>query len=394
MQIRSVRWQVYQIPFRSNFMTAHSTLAIRQGAIVAIETVDGIIGYGEIAPLPDFSGGTLAEALAALQRSPLVLHCSQYSPEQALAALALPDSLLSATARSGVELALLDILAQTYHLNLASFLSRLTSSISSPFTTIGNSQREILEKADVQGHDEVMVNAVIGTASIDEMVRQALGAVSEGFRCLKCKVGRDFKADLARITAVREAIGSDVALRLDANQSWSFEEAHSRLADYAALDIQYVEQPLPAGDLDGMRRLRSITSVPLAADEAVSDYASACAVLQMQMADVLVLKPQLAGGLLECQRIIAEAEAAGVRCVTTSAMETGIGVTGALHLAAASPAVTLPCGLATLALLMDDLVVEAPAVLKGLMAVPQGVGIGVVVDQQSLMRYQYLDLQS
>ena len=151
--------------------------------------------------------------------------------------------------------------------------------------------------------------------------------------------------------------------------------------------IQYVEQPLPAHDLTDMQHLRQVVAIPIAADEAVYDLQSARRVLTDGAAEILIVKPQLAGGLQMARRIIEEAAQHRVPCVITSTIETGIGLVAALHLAAALPLVTLECGLATLPLLADYLVIEDIAVHNGALALPRGPGLGVKLDRVALARY-------
>jgi len=136
-----------------------------------------------------------------------------------------------------------------------------------------------------------------------------------------------------------------------------------------------------------MRDLRRAVPIPIAVDEALHGLESAQLVLDNEAADILVVKPQLAGGLHAVQQIMQAAAERGVRSVITSAIETGIGVAAALHLAAASPAVTLECGLATLHLLVDDLLVEGLPVREGFMTVPTGSGLGVTLDRKALDKY-------
>jgi len=154
-------------------------------------------------------------------------------------------------------------------------------------------------------------------------------------------------------------------------------------------NIQYVEQPLKAHDLTGMHALRQAVSIPIAVDEALHSLESAQLVLDNEAADVLVIKPQLAGGLRIGQQIIRLAAERGVHSVITSTIEAGIGLVAALHLAAASPSVTLECGLATLHLLVDDLVMSDLPVRGGLLAVPTGSGLGVALDREALDRYSF-----
>ena len=186
---------------------------------------------------------------------------------------------------------------------------------------------------------------------------------------------------------MREAIGPAANLRLDANEAWELEEAIAVLSQCVRYDIQYVEQPLKARDLAGMHALRQAIPIPLAVDEALHDPRSASLVLDSEAADILVIKPQLAGGLRAGQQIINAATERGVRCVITSTIEAGVGMAAVLHLAAASPPVTLECGLATLHLLSDDLLIDDLAVRDGFLAVPTGVGLGVALDWDALHRY-------
>jgi L-alanine-DL-glutamate epimerase-like enolase superfamily enzyme len=136
-----------------------------------------------------------------------------------------------------------------------------------------------------------------------------------------------------------------------------------------------------------MRMLRQAIAIPVAADEAVYNLESAYLLLDSEAADILIIKPQLAGGLRVGQQMIQAATERGVRSVITSMIETGIGLAADLHLAASSPGVTLECGLATLRLLVDDLLVDELPVRNGFLTVPTGPGLGVELDRQALDRY-------
>jgi L-alanine-DL-glutamate epimerase-like enolase superfamily enzyme len=176
-------------------------------------------------------------------------------------------------------------------------------------------------------------------------------------------------------------------LRLDANESWQLEEAITILSQCVPYDIQYVEQPLNAHNLSELRTLRQAIPIPIAVDEGVHNLESAHLILDCEVADILVIKPQLAGGLRIGQQMIQAASERGVGSVITSTIEAGIGLAAELHLAAVSPNVTLECGLATLPLLVDDLLAEELLVSNGCMSVPTGPGLGVDLDRQALDRY-------
>ncbi|HEX6477465.1 MAG TPA: o-succinylbenzoate synthase, partial [Ktedonobacteraceae bacterium] len=339
----------------------------REGIIVQITTERGISGIGEIAPLPAFGGASLADACALLpalaarlcgksldEALELVHAGSKTGTEAAFA--------FSAPALCGMEIALLDAIGKAEGCGVCTLLS-----------PPGTAPRA-----------SVAVNAVIG-AGATEAAREAR---KNGYRCVKLKasLGGSIQEEVERVAAVRDAIGPDTHLRLDANEAWNLEEAIAFLSQCVPYNIQYVEQPLKAHDLAGMRALRQAVPIPIAVDEALHSLESAQLILDNEAADVLVIKPQLAGGLRAGQQIIEAAAERGTPCVITSTIEAGIGLTAALHLAAASPAVTLECGLATLHLLVDDLVTNDLPVRDGLLTVPTGPGLGIELDREALRR--------
>jgi o-succinylbenzoate synthase len=406
MKIIEVQWYDYRLPFRSGFTTAHGVLTAREGIIVQLKAERGISGTGEIAPLPApgeaslvaarsllpalaarLHGRELDEALdilptvgADLSRPPPIYRPASLQPSRPSIGYAWADKsavgainrpLPRRTARAetlcGLEIALLDAIGNVEGCAVSALLS-----------PAGSAPRAV-----------VPVNAVIGARTTDAAVAAAQEARRNGFQCVKLKVGLggSTQEEVERVAAVRDAIGPDMHLRLDANEAWELEEAIDILTLCVPYALQYVEQPLKAHDLAGMRALRRAVPVPIAADEALHGLESARLVLDNEAADILVIKPQLAGGLRAGRQIIQAAAERGVGSVVTSTLEAGIGVAAALHLAAASPAVTLECGLATLDLLIDDLVLNDLPVRAGVMAVPGGAGLGVALDWEALQRY-------
>lgn len=357
----------YRIPFLRSFSTAHGTMMGREGAMLELMTDEGIRGVGEIAPLPEFGGSGLALARAQWPQLAALLTRKTVGEGLELLHVEGERGMWEPTLRCGLEMALLDAEGKI----------------------VGRSVGALLAGAGEMPRPKVQVNAVVGATKTDAAIAEAREAVNAGFGCIKLKVGMagTREQEIERVAAVRDALGPNVHLRLDANEAWSFEQAVSILAACAGCDIQYVEQPLKARDLVGMRALRQAVAVPIAADEAVGGLASARRALDGEAADVLIVKPQLAGGLRVGQQIIREAAERGVGCVVTSTLEAGIGVTAALHLAAASPEITLECGLATLPLLADDLLMEDMTFQDGCLLVPAGPGLGVELDRQALAHY-------
>jgi o-succinylbenzoate synthase len=213
-------------------------------------------------------------------------------------------------------------------------------------------------------------------------------AVDAGFRCIKLKVGiaGSESSEIDRIGAVRGGIGPDVRLRLDANEAWGVDESVRILRAVERFDLDLVEQPVDRRDLAGMARVRRAVGTPIAADEAAIGLAPAGEVIANGAADVLVIKPMLAGGWRAARRIVEEANRAGLGAFVTTTLDSGIGVAAAAHLAATLPSPLPPCGLATGPLLADDLIDSPLPIVQGAMRVSPRPGLGVDLAEDAIGR--------
>jgi O-succinylbenzoate synthase len=223
--------------------------------------------------------------------------------------------------------------------------------------------------------DRVPVNALIPDESPVEAAARAALAVADGFRTIKVKVGDP--EDLDRVAAIRDAVGPDVALRLDANGAWDLDTARSRLRALAAREPEFVEEPVVG--LDEMARLRLDVTVPIAADESVRGIEDVRRLAATGAADVLILKVQACGGAV---RGLHWAEDARVPVVVTSMLETSVGLAAGVALAAALPELPYACGLGTGSLLAGDVVAEPLLAVDGMLQVRRP-----VPDELLLERY-------
>jgi len=203
---------------------------------------------------------------------------------------------------------------------------------------------------------EVPVNVTV-PACDPERAREIVLA-SNGCRTAKVKVaehGQDVGEDEARLEAVRDALGADGLIRVDANGGWSVDEPVVRipLLDRAAGGLEYVEQP--AASVEDLAVVRRRVGVPIAADESIRRAEDPYRVRDLEAADVAVLKVQPLGGVRACLRI---AEDIGLPVVVSSALETSVGIAAGVALAAALPELHHACGLATVQLLAGDVTGE------------------------------------
>ncbi len=312
----------YRLRLSRPLHTARGVYTVREGFVV-LARQGGLIGRGEAAPLPEHGTETLAECLDELRRATLTR---------------LPKA---PAARHAVELALLDLRAQREGIPLAVLL-------------------------DPRAKREVTTGALLSALTMPELAREAQRAAADGFGTLKLKVGRG--DDFARAAVVRDAVGPNVKLRLDANGAWTQAEALRRLEELAPLGIELCEQP--TADLIGLRG-----KVRIAADELVAqDFEAA-----LERAEVIVLKPMVLGGLLPALALARAAMRRGRQVIVTTSLDGAIARAGAAHLAAAvlaegeQPA----AGLATGALLAEDLCEDLLAPRGGVVRIPEAAGLGL-----------------
>ncbi len=201
--------------------------------------------------------------------------------------------------------------------------------------------------------DSVPVNVTVPAVDADRA--HAIAAAS-GCRTAKVKVaepGQTAADDLARVEAVRDALGPSGAIRVDANAAWDVDTAVTRIRQLDRVGLEYVEQPCPT--LGELRALRRRVDVRVAADEVVRRAGDPLAVDLREACDVVVLKVQPLGGVRAALRV---AEAHGLPCVVSSALESSVGIAAGVALAAALPELPFACGLATVALLAGDVTGE------------------------------------
>jgi O-succinylbenzoate synthase len=197
----------------------------------------------------------------------------------------------------------------------------------------------------------------------------AAAAMVARSRCRTAKVkvaepGQSLADDVARVAAVREALGPDGAIRIDANAAWDVASASLAIGRLARYGLEYAEQPVAT--LEEMRQLRTRVDVPLAADESVRTAEDPLRIAGLDAADVLVLKVQPLGGV---HRALEIAGAAGIPVVVSSALETSVGLAAGLAFAAALPDLPYACGLATAVLLDGDVVADPLIAEEGAVAV-------------------------
>jgi len=317
------------IPLEEQFTTARGAVKARDLVVLRVEEGNGLVAHGEAAPFEPYDGVSIATVAAVMQERATPVFPQIHAAD---------------------EMAFLDLEGRRLGIPAIEF-----------------------------EEDSVPVNATLAGATPEDVARAATEAAAAGFECFKLKVG--LIDDEARVAAVRDAIGPDALLRLDANCAWSVDEAVKRIGRLAAYRIQFVEQP--CSTLEELAQVRAAVDVPIAADESIQTAGDVLAAADAGACDVVAVKLAGMGGVTFARDAIAVARAQGMKAYISSSLDGPWGIAAALQLAA-SQRLTLHCGLATLGLFDAAIARVLPPPKEGRMEVPRGPGLGVEVSDEAI----------
>lgn len=361
--------EIEAIPFGipiKRFADAYTEFNKSNAVLVKIHTDEGVVGLGEACAFePEFYGETLESIYFSIQNyiAPKIIG---QNPLNINKVLSIVDAILakSTCAKEGIELALLD---------LAGKLLKIPA-----YMLLGGCFR-----------DRIPVACEIGIDEPDIMVKEAKELLKMGIKTIKIKCSQNVDEDIKRVKAVYEAVGSEVALRLDPNAHWNVHgavKAIKKLKEFNC-DIQYLEQPVPAWDFNGMSRIRKLIDIPLMGDESVWTPQDVIELNKHEAIDIVNIKISKTGGLLTAKKIEAVAEALGLSCVIGTELDPGISLAAKIHLAASMKNLPFACEYTELHYLKESILKPKIEIEEGYVKVPKGIGFGVDVDENVLMRH-------
>jgi len=223
--------------------------------------------------------------------------------------------------------------------------------------------------------------------SADQIVPLARELAEQGFHWQIVNSSGQWERDLEMVAAVRENVGEHVELSFDAGPGYEIDVARELCTELESESVRFVLDPLAGGGLDQVASLRRQTSVPLAVRRSIHRPADMLAVLRYAAADRVVIDQELVGGLVPARKCGAIAQAGEIHAALTGGNSVGISVAAMLQLASATPAFS-NCSEVGYHRLQDDVLVEPLGIADGMIAVPQGPGIGVEVDRAKVEQYQ------
>jgi muconate/chloromuconate cycloisomerase len=329
--------------------------------IVKIQTDEGTTGIGEIGRY--FEGETQAGVLLSIQRflAPRLIGLDPFNIARLHQEM---DIILKGNrfAKAAVDIAAYDLMGKALGVPV--------------HVLLGGCYR-----------DKIEVCQSIGIKKTGQAVDDARRYVEQGFRSLKVKIGLDPKGDIERVKTIRQAVGPDVGIRVDANQGYSPAEAIPTLRSMEEYDLMLIEQPVPLWDLAGMRQVRDALDTPILACESAATPQDVMALARHQAVDMINIKIGRPGGLFGAQRMAAVAEAADLPVLIGTMTELGVGTAAAAHLAAACRQLDYPCDITGPTLLVDDVLATPLRFEDGYLHLPEGPGLGVELDEGKVKHY-------
>ena len=317
MKITGIEWGRISIPLRTPFKTALRRVDSVEDIIVTVHTDTGDQGFGEAPPTGVITGDTAESVCGALEHhlAPALLG-REVEDFEALMQAVQSALVHNTSAKAAVDMALWDLYGKRYRIPVHKLL--------------GGARTHLVTDLTISVNDPAV------------MARDAQIAIDRGFDCLKVKVGIDPALDVSRLAAIRAVVPRDTVLRIDANQAWTPRQAVRILngMQEKGLDIELVEQPVKAHDLEGLKYVTQHSYVPVLADEAVFGPEDALRILQLGAADLINIKLMKCGGIHNALKIATLAELYGVQCMIGCMLEGRVAVNAAAHLACARGIVT------------------------------------------------------
>jgi L-alanine-DL-glutamate epimerase-like enolase superfamily enzyme len=317
MKITAIHLYAIHLPLHEPFVVSYHTYNHMPSVIVKMETDEGIVGYGEGVADEHVTGETWEGTFHIIKNTlgPALLG---QNPMEIEKIHDLMDKTIygAPTAKAAIDIACFDI--------------------------IGNKlQQPIYQLIGGRFHEKFPITHVLSIGEPEKMAREASLMVEKGYQSFKMKVGTNVSMDVERIKAVRTQVGADVAIRVDVNQGWKNSSTTLvALNQLRECQLDWVEQPVVADDIDGMVEIKSKTALPLMIDEGLKGTREMREIIQKRAADKVNIKLMKCGGIYPAVKLAHQAELAGIECQVGSMVESSIGSAAGFHVAFSKKIIT------------------------------------------------------
>lgn len=350
MKIAQIETQALEMPYTKPLVTATNNFTVARGLLVKVITDRGIEGYGysDLFPRTGETPQTAQHVIESVLKAKLL----GKELEDLVRLRADIDRTLTGNprAKAALETAMHDALARSYHIPL--------------FLMLGGRYRS-----------EIKVIKMVSVGDPDAMAEEAKQLVGAGLS-LKLKVGGKIEKDMPRVAAVRKAVGEEVFIKVDANESYDAKTAIRLAKGLADYGVDVFEQPVPRDQLDALWEVKKHAPIKIEADQSARSFADVQMMIKNRMVDSVNTGIPKVGSIGEVRRIAELCEANGIRCALSNTAGSMVGDAAAVHLAASTPGIAPLCELGEFEVITGDPFFGL-SVEKGTITVPEGEGLGV-----------------
>ena len=366
LQVKSIGIYKLMIPLKEPFVISLGAQHNAESIIVVIKT-DDHTGFGECSPYMSINGESLDTCFIVGQYLAQVLKGRD--------ALEIKDCIRAMdktiygnnSIKSAFDMALYDIASQHAGVPL--------------FKHLGGKNNKTL-----------VTDYTVSLGGAKKMAEDAAKYKAEGFPVIKVKLGETRHKDAERIHLIREAVGYEIPLRIDANQGWDVKTAIETLKELERYDIQHCEEPIPRWDFMRLRKVRKKSPIPIMADESCCDHHDAERLIDLKACDMINIKLGKSGGLYDALKIISLAEQAKMKMQVGAFMESRLGMTAFAHLALCSDDI-MYCDFDTPLMFTEDPVSGGMTYHEnGVVKVPEAPGLGAWIEEEYLDRFENIIL--
>ncbi len=353
VKITGVDIYLLDLALKQPFTIAIGTITAANDILIKVHTDAGITGIGEACPALPITGETQAQGVAVARDVRQLVVGREATAIQSLLQSLGPFVHSAPSVAAAYDMALYDIVGKLAGLPVF----RLLGGDKTTFET----------------------DRTVSIETPEAMAAKAKGFLARGFRTIKVKVGQDPDTDVARVEAVRDAVGAGATIRIDANQGWTVPQAISTLKRLERFRVQFAEQPVVASDIAGLKAVNDESPIPIMADEAVFQPEDALKLVRAEACRYMNIKLMKAGGIARSVRIAHIADSANIRCMVGCMNESRIALTAAAHCVASQGNIVFS-DLDGNEEHTSDPVVDGFTIKDGMIVMPEKPGLGVDVD--------------
>ena len=365
--IQQVELYKLSIPLIEPFVTSLGRDDNAENVLVKIITRKGITGFGECSPYMPINGESVDTCYAVGQYfAKLLKGKNALAIEECILAM---DKLIygNTSIKSAFDMALYDIASQNAGLPLYKFL--------------GGSNDKI-----------IVTDYTVSIGNPEKMAADAVKIKTEGYPAIKIKLGNNGELDVTRVKAIREAVGTEIPLRIDANQGWSVEEAIKTLKALDIYDIQHCEEPIARWNFMELPKVKRESPIPIMADECCGDDHDAERLIQLNACDYFNIKLGKSGGIFKALKIVKLAEKANIHMQVGAMLESRLAMTAFAHFSLCSPMIE-HFDFDTALMFSEDPVSGGIVYEKnGVVKVPEVAGLGAKVEEKWLNKLEKIIL--